>query len=141
MTKVIFYQKLGCINNEKQKALLIAAGHQLEIHNLLKTPWSAATLHPFFADLTVSDWFNPTAPRIKSGEISPSNLDEATALELMIADPLLIRRPLIKVGNVYQVGFELEKIDAWIGLKQPTIVSSKDLETCPRSHEATPCPS
>ena len=140
MAQVIFYQKLGCINNRKQKALLMAAGHQVEVHNLLKTPWTASTLRPFFGDLPVANWFNPSAPRIKSGEILPSNLDEATALEVMIADPLLIRRPLIQVGNVYQAGFEREKIDAWIGLKQPPIVF-EDLETCPRSHEATPCPS
>lgn len=138
MARVIFYQKLGCINNAKQKALLMAAGHQVEVHNLLKTPWCAATLRPFFADLPVVSWFNPSAPRIKSGEILPCNLDEATALELMIADPLLIRRPLIQVGNVYQAGFDLEKIDTWIGLKQPQIVF-EDLEACPRSHEATAC--
>jgi hypothetical protein len=57
----------------------------------------------------------------------------------MIADPLLIRRPLIQVEDVYQVGFDQEKIEAWIGLKQPPIMF-EDLESCPRSHEATPCP-
>jgi nitrogenase-associated protein len=140
MAKVIFYQKLGCINNGKQRDLLIRAGHQVEVHNLLKTSWDKATLRRFFGDLPVAKWFNPTAPRIKSEEIIPSHLDEDTALELMITDPLLIRRPLIQVGDVYQVGFDLEKIDAGIGLKQPPIVF-EDLETCPRSHEATPCPS
>jgi hypothetical protein len=39
MARVIFYQKLGCINNGKQKALLLAAGHEVEAHNLLKTPF------------------------------------------------------------------------------------------------------
>jgi nitrogenase-associated protein len=84
MTKVIFYEKPGCINNSKQKALLTAAGHQLEIHNLLTTPWTAATLRPFFGFLPVADWFNPSAPRVKSGEINPQTVDEATALNLMI---------------------------------------------------------
>ena len=48
MARVIFYQKLGCINNDEQKALLLAAGHKVEAHNLLKTPWSAAKLRLFF---------------------------------------------------------------------------------------------
>ncbi len=30
MARVIFYQKLGCINNAKQKARLLAAGHEIE---------------------------------------------------------------------------------------------------------------
>lgn len=122
MSKVIFYEKPGCINNAKQKALLWAAQHQVEAHNLLKTPWTVATLRPFFGNLPVADWFNSNAPRIISGEIVPENLDEVKALELMIADPILIRFPLIQVGDVYQVGFNHEKIDAWIGLKQPTLV-------------------
>ena len=140
MARVIFYEKPGCINNGKQKALLLAAGHEVEARNLLKTPWSEAKLRLFFGNLPVASWFNRSAPRVKSGEIVPEDLDESTALELMIADPLLIRRPLIQVEDVYQAGFDSEKIDTWIGLKQPPIVF-EDLEACPRSHEATPCPS
>ena len=139
MARVIFYLKPGCINNSKQKGLLWAAGHEVEAHNLLTTPWSAAKLRLFFDGLPVASWFNRSSPRIKSGEIVPENLDQSTALELMIADPLLIRRPLIEVEDVYQAGFDPEKIDAWIGLKQPQILF-EDLESCPRSHEANPCP-
>lgn len=129
MTKVIFYEKPGCINNAKQKALLWAAGHEVEAFNLLKTPWTVSTLRPFFGNLPVASWFNPTAPRIKSGEIVPENLDEGTALELMIADPILIRRPLMQVDEVRSIGFDRAKIDAWIGLTPAKIF--EDLETCP----------
>ena len=136
MVKVIFYEKPGCINNGKQKVLLSAAGHEVEAHNLLTNPWTVEKLSPFFKDLPVTKWFNRTAPRIKSGEVVPENLDETTALELMIADPILIRRPLMQVGDVYSVGFDQEKIDAWIGLKESSQVS-EDLESCPRSHQTT----
>ncbi len=130
MARVIFYEKPGCINNAKQKALLRAAGHEVIPYNLLKTPWTVASLRPFFGDRPVREWFNRTAPLIKSGDVVPENLDEATALRLMIQYPLLIRRPLIQVGDVCRVGFEHDKIDAWIGLASPKI--SEDLETCPR---------
>jgi nitrogenase-associated protein len=132
MTKVIFYEKPGCINNSKQKALLIAAGHQLEIHSLLTTIWTEETLRPFFGFLPVVEWFNPSAPRIRSGEINPQTVDETTAIKLMIADPLLIRRPLLQVDGVCRVGFDLKTIDEWIGLAVKS--SLEDLETCPRSH-------
>ncbi len=136
MTKVIFYEKPGCINNGKQKKLLLEAGHELEVNNLLTTPWTVETLYPFLKNVPLANWFNRTAPRIKSGEVVPENLDEAKALELMIEDPLLIRRPLIQVEDVYTVGFDQEKIDAWIGLKQSSPVV-EDLESCPRSHQTT----
>lgn len=137
MSQVIFYEKPGCINNTKQKALLSAAGHQVEPRNLLTTTWTAESLRPFFGDLPVREWFNPTAPRVKSGEVNPSELDEVSALALMVADPILIRRPLMQVEEIFSVGFDREKIDAWIGLT--SVDKDRDLETCPRSHATTPC--
>ncbi len=131
MTRVIFYEKPGCINNTKQKTLLQTAGHEVVACNLLTTPWTVASLRPFFGDRPVVEWFNKTAPLVKSGEVVPENLDEATALELMIRHPLLIRRPLIQVGKRFEVGFDRPTIDAWIGLAPTKAI--EDLETCPRS--------
>ncbi|MGF1480514.1 MAG: ArsC/Spx/MgsR family protein [Cyanophyceae cyanobacterium] len=130
MAQVIFYEKPGCINNAKQKALLWAAGHEVVAYNLLETPWTVASLRPFFGDRPVAEWFNKTAPAVKSGAVVPEELTPMAALELMIQHPLLIRRPLIQVGEVYQCGFDRAKVDAWIGLAPPTLF--EDLETCPR---------
>ncbi len=138
MANVVFYEKPGCKNNTKQKTLLKAAGHNLDARNLLTESWTPQKLRPFFGDLSVTEWFNQSAPRIKSGEIKPIELDAETALTLMIADPLLIRRPLIQVGEIYRVGFDQDSIDAWIGLNSTSSVT-EDLETCPRSHAETPC--
>ena len=135
MVQVIFYEKPGCINNTKQKALLKAAGHEVIAYNLLKTPWTVSSLRPFFGDLPITQWFNKTAPLVKSGQVVPENLDSKTALQLMTTNPLLIRRPLIQVGNTYQVGFNRDKIDAWIGLASPNIL--EDLETCPQNSRKT----
>ncbi|MDY7013782.1 MAG: ArsC/Spx/MgsR family protein [Cyanobacteriota bacterium] len=135
MVAVIFYEKPGCINNTKQKALLSAAGHEVRAYSLLAHPWTAESLRPFFGSLPVAKWFNASAPRVKSGDVIPERLDEKTALELMMADPLLIRRPLIQVGEVQRVGFDPEQIEAWIGLS-PERPTGVDLETCPRSHSS-----
>ena len=135
MARVNFYEKPGCINNTKQKALLEAAGHEVIAYNLLKTPWTVASLRPFFGSRPVDEWFNKTAPLVKSGEVVPETFNEKTALELMIKYPLLIRRPLIQVGDIYQVGFDRAKLDAWIGLAPTKIV--EDVETCPRSQQVT----
>jgi nitrogenase-associated protein len=137
MTSVVFYEKPGCINNTRQKALLTKAGHRLIVRNLLLEPWTPSRLRPFFGSLPVTQWFNTTAPAIKTGLVVPQNLDAETALELMVLDPLLIRRPLIQVDNLRHVGFDLNIIDQWIGLHPgdatETITGRIDLETCPRS--------
>ena len=138
MADVVFYEKPGCKNNTKQKALLQEAGHNLDARNLLTEAWTPEKLRPFFGNLPVSQWFNRTAPGVKSGEVVPEQLNEETALKLMVEDPLLIRRPLMEVGGVHQVGFDAEKVQTWIGLKTSS-ATPQDLETCPRSHEQTPC--
>lgn len=137
MVHVVFYEKPGCRNNTRQKALLEAAGHTVEAHSLLTHPWTTESLLPFFADKPVADWFNKAAPRVKSGEVDPTAATADSALAMMLAEPLLIRRPLIEVAGERCCGFDPEAIDAWIGLGEPEHVG--DVETCPNLAKGNPC--
>ena len=119
MAHVIFWEKPGCAGNARQKALLAASGHSLDVRNLLSEPWTAERLRGFFGARPVTEWFNRSSPRVKSGEVRPEALGEAEALGLMLADPLLIRRPLMEAGGRREAGFEPERIKAWIGLAEP----------------------
>jgi nitrogenase-associated protein len=130
MTTVLFWEKPGCVNNTRQKRLLEDAGHALEVCNLLTEPWTAETLRPFFGSLPVADWFNRSAPAVKDGSVIPESLDEETAMTLLLGDPLLIRRPLMQVGETRRVGFVPADVAAWIGLNP--VASGADLESCPR---------
>jgi nitrogenase-associated protein len=116
MAAVIFFEKPGCAGNARQKALLAASGHAVDARNLLTEPWTTARLRAFFGDRPVVQWFNAGAPRVKSGEISTAGLTAEEALTMMIADPLLIRRPLLEVDGRREAGFDAARIDAWIGL-------------------------
>jgi len=136
MATVVFYEKPGCGNNTKQKALLAAAGHEVVARNLLIEAWTAKRLQEFFGTRPVAEWFNRAAPRVKSGEVVPEQLGAGAALELMLQDPLLIRRPLIEANGRKEAGFDQDLIQSWLGLTP----SGSDLENCPRSHQHTPCP-
>ena len=130
MVDIVFYEKPGCINNTRQKKLLLEAGHQLEVRDLLKEQWTRGALREFFGDMPVDKWFNSSAPDIKSGKIEPAENDEESALELMIANPILICRPLMRVADKCWVGFDSELVDKWIGLNKVT--DKEDLESCPQ---------
>ena len=130
MATVTFYEKPGCINNSRQKKLLVAAGHQVVALNLLTEAWQPDRLRTFFGALAVRDWFNYSAPAIKQGEIDPNLLTEAEALALMLTNPLLIRRPLMQVGERFMAGFDQQAVDNWLGLTELETVA--DLESCPR---------
>ena len=116
MATVVFYEKPGCGGNARQKALLRQSGHQLDVRDLLATPWTVDLLRAFFGARPVAEWFNAASPRVKSGEVLPGELDAGAALALMLADPLLIRRPLIEVEGRRETGFDAALIDSWIGL-------------------------
>lgn len=136
MARITFYEKPGCGNNSKQKAMLTAAGHEVSARNLLTETWTADRLLAFFGQHPVADWFNRAAPRVKSGELIPEQLDAHTALQLMLQEPLLIRRPLLEAGGRKEIGFDQNLIHDWLGLTS----NGKDLETCPRTATNAACP-
>jgi nitrogenase-associated protein len=136
MVSVAFFEKPGCVNNTRQKVWLRERGVRVDTIDLLTYGWSEAELLKFFAALPVSDWFNRSAPRIKSGEVIPEQLSQAQALQTLLAEPLLIRRPLLRRGNDYRVGFDSEQIAQWLAIRGD---DGQDVpgESCPRPEQ--PC--
>jgi nitrogenase-associated protein len=116
MANVIFYEKPGCASNAKQKALLKESGHEVDARDLLGEAWSASSLRPFFGEKPVREWFNAASPRVKSGEVKPDAVNPQEAIVMMILDPGLIRRPLMRVGDHCESGFDPAAVGRWIGL-------------------------
>lgn len=131
MTHLVFYEKPGCGGNARQRAALQAAGHTLERRNLLTAPWTREALLAFLAPLPVADWFNRAAPRVKRGEVVPEALNAEAALALLLAEPLLIRRPLMfdTATGSRHVGFDTDAVTAWVGLT-PSAQRPASLEGC-----------
>ncbi len=132
MTQLVFFEKPGCGGNARQRALLQGAGHTLERRNLLTAHWTRERLLDFFAPLPVALWFNRAAPRVKSGEIVPGQLDAEAALALLLAEPLLIRRPLMQRldSGARLVGFDTAEVERFVGLGAVGTTRAS-LETCP----------
>lgn len=110
MKLVVFYEKPFCAANAKQKQILRQSGCTLIERNLLEHGLDAESLRSFMGDKKVADWFNPAAPAIKNGEIAPDNLDEVSAMKLLMANPILIRRPLMVIGSEKLCGFDADKV-------------------------------
>ena len=134
MKIVIFYEKPGCATNAKQKRLLQSAGCVVIERNLLEHGMSLEELSEFFEHLPVVQWFNPNAPKIKNGEIDPAQLSAPAALNLLMTEPILIRRPLMVMGGLKLCGFDQQKVQLYLG-KQ---LNDKVSESC--SAIDKPCP-
>lgn len=129
MATITFYEKPGCKGNLRQKTLLAAAGHTVQAKSLKAETWTADRLLAFLGKLPISAWFNPSAPAIKSGEIVPEDISTEHALHLLLENPLLIRRPLMEIGEERLVGFDIAAVDAWIGLNNVELPAG-NIEAC-----------
>jgi nitrogenase-associated protein len=88
----------------------------------------------------VAAWFNEKSPRVKSGEIDPSAYDCDGALALMLADHLLIHRPLMESGGKRLCGFDPATVHAWVGLGDQVYKRSttEDYTSCSQSSPVAP---
>jgi nitrogenase-associated protein len=130
MKNLLFYEKTGCKGNARQKALLENNGYTLEVKSLLDEPWERDDLQSFFGDRPVAEWFNDKAPAIKQGQVDPASFDAASALELLLREPILIRRPLIEMDRQRMCGFD-DQVQTVLGINK----SFQGLEACQNAKE------
>jgi len=127
MAYIVFYEKPGCLNGEKQKAILLQAGNELQTVNLLTHPWNREALLPFVAGKTPVAMMNPNAPAVKNGSVDPERLSFEEALALMLGTPLLIKRPLLVVDGLFLQGFGDHRLRPYLGSWD----GREDVVTCP----------
>jgi nitrogenase-associated protein len=106
MPAVSFWWKPGCATNTRQIRLLEAAGCEVAVRDLLTEGWTPDRLAGFLAGRPVSQWFNPAAPAVKDGSVNPSAFSAEGALARLVAEPILIRRPLIELDGARMSGFD-----------------------------------
>ena len=144
MQPILFYEKPGCQNNTRQKAILEHAGHTVQSINLLEHTWTKEELSLYLGDKPAAECFNQAAPIIKSGQLNPQEFTKEEALELMVKEPLLIKRPLIKIGNHCIQGFDTTILQNLISLsphqsakKIEEKFATTDLNSCPHTDNLT----
>ncbi len=127
MAKIVFYEKPGCINGEKQKSILREQGHELECRNILEEEWTSEILKKFIKSKSPSQFMNHTAPAVKKGEIVPAELSAEEALRLMVQEPILIKRPLLIIDDQYIQAFDNPELKKYLGSWD----GAEDVITCP----------
>lgn len=110
MTDVSLLEKTGSTGNAKPKAPDIATDRQASARDRRPAHASSSRLREFLAGLPVEQWFDPSAPAIRSGEIVPAELDETAALALLRDNPRLICQPLVEAGDVAQADVDAPRI-------------------------------
>ncbi len=80
---------------------------------------------------------DPREPEVRLVKLlDPDTLNGDEALACLLAEPLLIRRPLMQCGTQHHLGFVTEAVHAWVGLgpSLATLSGPTGLEGCAHAH-------
>lgn len=130
---ILFYEKPGCAGNKKQQNILKNQGLSFQTKSILDTPWTKESLFAFFKDLDKSQIINPFAPKIKNNELDIENTSKEELIELMCQEPILIKRPLLEIGEHKLCGFDIDKINEIFDLdicENLTISTCQSVDLC-----------
>jgi arsenate reductase len=101
---VTIYHNPRCNTSRRTLALLRDKGVEPEIVEYLKTPYTVAQLKQLLAQLKM-----PASALVRKKEaaaagIDPQNLPEAELIATMVANPILVERPIVVSGGKAALG-------------------------------------
>jgi arsenate reductase (glutaredoxin) len=109
---VTIYHNPRCSKSRRTLALLEGTGVQPNIVEYLKTPPSAAELKALLKKLGLKarDLLRTVEPRYAELGLQDRDVDEEALIEAMVANPILIERPIVVNGNKAAIGRPPEKV-------------------------------
>ena len=84
-------------------------------HDLAKDPPSRELLDQLIDESHLEDFINTRSPAYKEMNLGARKLTKKQAIELMMKEPNLIRRPLLLKGKRAVFGFKPEEYDKLTG--------------------------
>jgi arsenate reductase-like glutaredoxin family protein len=92
--------------------LLARKGIAIEARDIFKQPLTEAEITGLLASIAWEDLFSWRSPTARARGIAPGSINAAEAVRMMAAEPRLIRRPVIRVGERIIVGTDMSAIAA-----------------------------
>ena len=93
------------------RAWLHEKGVELEERDFFQAPFSESELHQLLQGQRPSLVFSWNSPSFKALGLSADGLDDQDLLQLMLTEPRLIRRPLVKIGERLIIGGAQKALD------------------------------
>ena len=92
-------------------ASLAQKGIELDERDFFQDRFSEEELRRLIGTHTVSEYFSWKSPSFKKLSLDREGLDDDHLIRLMLEEPRLIRRPLIRVGDQLIVGTDKESME------------------------------
>ena len=85
---------------------------ELDERDYAKQPLGATELRELFGGRDPRDFLNPKSPAFKAKGLAGKKLTADQAIDLMAAEPNLIKRPLVISGGEIIAGFDRDRLRA-----------------------------
>jgi arsenate reductase (glutaredoxin) len=104
--KIEFLQKPSCTTCRKARKHLERRGFQLHFRNLDKERLSVAELEKLIGRRDHEDFLNPRNELYRRKHMKENPPSRGAAIQMMVREPNLIRRPVVVAGGRVVVGFD-----------------------------------
>ena len=95
--------------------MLSQRGLELQERDFFREPLSEAELRALLGGRPASDVFSWRSPSFKVMGLDPAGLADDDLVRLMLQEPRLIRRPIVRIDGELIVGADRKKLDAVLG--------------------------
>ena len=83
---------------------------ELEERDFFKEPFTQQEIQDLASDVGTAQIFARRSPSLKKMGLAGQELPDAEMLKLMLQEPRLIRRPLVKIGDKMLIGANLKML-------------------------------
>jgi arsenate reductase len=113
--KPVFFDKKTCGTCKKAQAYLREHAVAFEIVDIITQPPDRALLEKFIEADNVKAYLNSRSKIYREKKLGQNLPDKTTAIDLMLQDPNLIKRPFIVRGDIGSFGFKADEFDEkWV---------------------------
>ena len=110
---IILYGIPNCDTVKKARTYLDSRGVAYHFHDYKKAGIEAADLKRWVKEVGWEKLLNKAGTTFKKlSDADKADIDEAKAIALMLANPSMIKRPVVEGGQALLVGFKPEIYDA-----------------------------
>jgi Spx/MgsR family transcriptional regulator len=113
----VLYFKRGCTSCERARAWLAEHGIGVAEREIFKRPLTAAEIEDVIGSRAVTDVLSTRTTEYKARGLDKGAHSDAELLRLMEAEPRLLRRPLLQMGEHLLVGFDQARWAAAFGVR------------------------
>lgn len=83
---------------------------EINERDFFKNPFNRSEIEELLKNRTASEMFSFNSPSFKEKNISRDKLSDEDLIEMMLSEPRLIRRPVVKVGEKVYFGADLNHL-------------------------------